>query len=108
MCVVQKGVACCLITWSIYPLRLRACPSKHSVENQPALALACSLWEVEPARGKDWDMEAIQIFVRLVNHVTLQLLLISYKTEDNITKCQVRKDTTDKLIIVHLFVYCTP
>lgn len=91
---------CCLVTWPIHPSRLRHCPPKHSLENEPSLALACSLWEVEPARGKDWDKEAIQIFAKLVDDTTLQFFLVSYKTEDNITKCQVREDTTDKLLFV--------
>ncbi|XP_050723671.1 RING finger protein 17-like isoform X2 [Eriocheir sinensis] len=93
---VMKEVEKALVTYVDYGnkevvsfARLRRCPPKHSLENEPALALACSLWEVEPAKGKDWDEEAIQIFAKLVDDTTLQFFLISYKTEDNITKCQV-------------------
>ncbi|MPC81978.1 Tudor domain-containing protein 1 [Portunus trituberculatus] len=69
--------------------RMYHCPAKHWLEKQPSLALACSLWEVEPAKGKDWDTEAIHIFAKLVKDVALQFLLVSYETVNNITKCQV-------------------
>lgn len=69
--------------------RMRPCPAKHRLENQLSLALACGLWELEPARGNDWDMEAIHLFAKLVKGVALQFLLISYETVDCITKCQV-------------------
>lgn len=69
---------------------MHPCPAKYYLEKQPSLALACSLWEVEPAKGKDWDTEAIHLFAELVKGVALQFLLVSYETVNNITKCQVR------------------
>ena len=63
---------------------------KHRLEKQPSLALACGLWEVEPAQGNDWDVAAIELFAKLVKDATLQFLLISYESNNNTTKCQVR------------------
>lgn len=85
----NASVECCLMKWAIHPLRLRRCPARLSIVNKPSLALACCLWEVEPLRDKDWDMEAIQLFALLVKDTKLQLFVISYEKLDNITKCQV-------------------
>ena len=73
---------------------MHPCPAKHCLENQLSLALACGLWELEPAKGDDWTMEAIHLFAKLVKGVALQFLLVSYETVNNITKCQVRLDNT--------------
>lgn len=70
--------------------RMYHCPAKHGLKKQPALALACGLWEVEPAKGKDWTSEAIHIFAKLVRDVPLQFFVLSYEIVNNITKCQVR------------------
>ncbi|XP_066990549.1 RING finger protein 17-like [Macrobrachium rosenbergii] len=69
--------------------RLRECPPPYQLENLPPFCMACSLWEIIPARGDCWDAEAVEIFCDLVKDISLQLYVIDCETVQDTNKCLV-------------------
>ncbi|XP_068230002.1 RING finger protein 17-like [Palaemon carinicauda] len=69
--------------------RLRECPPAYHLETLPPFSLACSLWEVIPARGDHWDSEATKTFSDLVEETSLQLYIIGSESVQDVNKCLV-------------------
>ncbi|KAK7065951.1 hypothetical protein SK128_009052, partial [Halocaridina rubra] len=68
---------------TIDTLSLFECPCQYQVDKLPAFALTCSLWQILPSQGDDWDSRAVLMFTEFIQDTELKLLVI---------ECEVQKE----------------